>query len=64
MKISGKRIPGYAKHMIHVSTPPDLCIVCGAIDILADHPLFEGSLCKDCKVHPSLSVCQRSLLYG
>ena len=28
----------------------DLCIGCGEIDVQAEHPLFEGGLCKHCKV--------------
>ena len=29
----------------------DLCIACGDIDVVVDHPLFQGRLCKECKVH-------------
>ena len=28
----------------------DLCIACGEVDVCAEHPLFEGGLCKECKV--------------
>ena len=28
----------------------DLCIGCGEVNIHAEHPLFEGGLCKECKV--------------
>ena len=28
----------------------DLCIGCGDMEVMAEHPLFEGGLCKDCKV--------------
>ena len=31
----------------------DLCIACGEVDIQAEHPLFEGGLCKECKVRRS-----------
>lgn len=31
--------------------PPDLCIACGDMAVVADHPLFHGALCKDCKVN-------------
>lgn len=27
----------------------DLCISCGELSIVANHPLFHGGLCLDCK---------------
>ena len=28
-----------------------ICLACGDHRVCAKHPLFEGGLCKECKVH-------------
>ena len=41
----------------------DLCIGCGEIDVHAEHPLFEGGLCKGCKVREREVVGLHGWLY-
>ena len=31
-------------------TSTDICISCGSTNIVAQHPLFHGGLCRKCKV--------------
>lgn len=34
----------------HLTLSLDICISCGTTNIVAEHPLFHGGLCKPCKV--------------
>ena len=42
----------------------DLCIGCSEIDVHAEHPLFEGGLCKGCKVREKEEVGLAGCIYS
>ena len=42
--------------------PQDLCIACGDMAVVAEHPLFHGALCKECKVN--LLTSSKGTLYA
>ena len=50
MYVSSARFDSVVEGRVKMS---DLCIGCSEVDVQAEHPLFEGGLCKECKVRKS-----------
>ena len=40
----------YSKGVVNSCVYVDVCIGCGSVNVVTEHPLFHGGLCKHCKV--------------
>ena len=46
-------------------SPPEICLSCGSIAVVASHPLFQGGLCKKCKVrYMYIHACMQAYTYA
>ena len=58
LKIAGKLLVWYCVvNIILTIVAIEICISCGNITVVASHPLFQGGLCKKCKVCKHVNVC-------
>lgn len=52
LKISGKllQVIDVVSCQVFSAVSIEICISCGSLAVVANHPLFQGGLCKKCKV--------------